>query len=227
MRFVNLIIWIILYIDATFFVEESNAFHACISSRIKPCKRLPYSPISLLMKIQFFKDAYDFELSLREKLIGAVSTPLTVITLLGGVLVFLVQHYTPSWDAIALLFGVGLCAFATSVGIAVYSILRTTSGYRYECVAAGDELKKWYDSLLHYYKNDEVLADAAFDSGVIKRYVQATSVNAKNNQSKVAHLAVANRAIACAVAFAIITAVPYFVSFYTKPEKPLRVEIVG
>ena len=178
------------------------------------------------MKTDFFKDAYDFELTLREKLVAMLATPLTVMTLLSGVFVFLVQRFKPSAEKFELLFAAALSGFALSLVVAVYHIFRGTVGYRYKCVAAGDDLKNWYDSLLRHYAGNQALADAAFDAGIVSRYIEATRANAKNNQSKIAHVAIANRAIACALAFAVFSGIPYFISSYSKPEKPIRVEIV-
>lgn len=182
------------------------------------------------MNAQFYKESYSSELELQEKLNGAISPPLTVITILGGILAFFVHNYTFDQSCGSLWFLIPAALFALALGVAVYAILRATTGYSYHRISAGPELRDWYDALLKHYAarpDAQKLADAAFTRALTDRYLEATKVNALNNLSKSAYLMLANRALAWAAALAMLASIPYFMRFYQLPAPPTRVEIIN
>lgn len=178
------------------------------------------------MKTEFFKERYDFELSLREQLSSRTSTPLTVTTALGGVLIFFIHNYSFSGDCWTALFVLLLGAFAFSLLVAVFSIFQANVADNYQAIADGAQLVVWHDELMKFYNSDAPSADAAFERGICKRYSAATRKNAEVNARKVRVLARANWALAVAAAFALIASLPYLVSLSTKQDKPLKIQII-
>jgi hypothetical protein len=178
------------------------------------------------MKTEFFKERYDFELTLRDQLSERTSTPLTVITALGGALVFFIHNYPFSGDCWTALFVLLLAAFGLALFVGIYSIFEANIAGQYKAVADGSELMDWYDNLLKHYEKDEAKANAEFERGICERYHDATKVNAQVNARKVKALARANWALACAAALALLTSVPYLVSLASKEDKPMKIEIV-
>ncbi|HEX7517391.1 MAG TPA: hypothetical protein VF345_08910 [Chthoniobacterales bacterium] len=182
------------------------------------------------MNAEFYKESYSSELDLKEKLNTAISPPLTVITVLGGVLAFFAHNYTFEQNCVSIWFLISATLFALTLGFAIYCILQATTGYAYQRISAGPELREWHNTLLKHYEgrpNAQTLADAEFTRGLTDRYLEATKVNAKNNLSKSAHLMLANRALACAAALAMLASVPYFIHFYQARTPPTRVEIIN
>jgi hypothetical protein len=178
------------------------------------------------MKPEFCKECYEYELELKEKLNAAISSLLTVITILGGVIAFYAHHYAFANDRLTVIFVVLVSLFAVALGCAVYFVLRATFGYTYDHISSGAELRDWYKQLVARFPDQQDKAEAAFQSGLTDLYLDATKKNAKNNGSKSAYLLCANQALACAVAFAVLSGIPYFVHFYQTPTPPTQVEVV-
>src|SRR5438270_13342157 len=107
------------------------------------------------MKTEFFRGQYEFELKQREHLSSSLSTPLTIVTLLGGVFAFLAHHAPSTRGVCFIVFTAALGASVICFCIALYAIYRANSGYVYELVADSGALRDWYNNLRGYFDSEE------------------------------------------------------------------------
>ena len=179
--------------------------------------------------MEIFKEQYEFELERKEQLGTSLSLPLAMVSILGGILVFYAQHYPASSNGLTIAFAVFFGLFGIALVSAVYFIFRAYTGFTYQYVASGPDLKQWFDDLVSYYSAEadgRKEAEREFQDGIDIRYIEATGVNATNNQLKAAYLNSASKLLAAATALALLCAVPFFMNSTRNDEKPIKVEVV-
>jgi hypothetical protein len=179
------------------------------------------------MNFEYFKAAYEFEAGRRSQLTSSFSSLLTLATLLAGVLLFYAHHVGSDRSVLTLCFIIGIVGSGWFFVRGVISIGRAATGYKYAYVITGKRLHDWHDSLVRRFPNEPQTVEKAFKEKLGKRYRDAVDVNAATNARKTIHVAAANRSLAICAIIALITAVPYFIISYDKPEPPLKVQIVN
>jgi hypothetical protein len=179
------------------------------------------------MNFEYFKTAYEFEAGRRSQLTSSFSSLLTLATLLAGVLLFYAHHVGPDRTVLNVCFIGGIVWSGCSFVRGIISIGRAATGYKYSYVITGKPLHDWHDSLIRRFPDQPQTAEQTFQELLGKRYRDAVEVNADTNARKTIHVAAANRSLAFCAIIALITAVPYFIISYDKPEPPLKVQIVN
>jgi hypothetical protein len=133
-----------------------------------------------------FKDLYLFELDRRDKLSDGMNGLITALTVIGGLIGFGVQSYSPSFSdhggvLVVVLAGGGGAAYAVSL----YHAMRFFHLPRdYRAIATSSALMEYYEVLLKFFQGEsdaEAKADAQFEKYLRQVYSEATDVNADNN----------------------------------------------
>ena len=174
------------------------------------------------------KDLYDQELTRREHLQGAIATPLSMLTLLGGTVGILfprLPHHVagPFWVA-----AVALALAAASLGYGVYALVRSYVGYMYEGLPLAGPLFEYRKALMEYYSAKDGRAEDGereFDKLIDERRVAAATRNATHNIRRGAFLHHANIAIVVTALLVAVASAPTIV-YAPKDDAPVRVQLV-
>lgn len=121
-----------------------------------------------------------------DQLQAAASTPITIVTLLGGGLLVLAKSLDSSDPRIVWPFA-AFCATALVLTIwSAYCLVRSLHGYKYERIPHASQLASYEAGLKSYYEElgTPWLAERAFDDFLTAKYVAATDRNAVNNLNR-------------------------------------------
>lgn len=161
------------------------------------------------MKPPLASAMYADEWSRRDQLTGSVSTPIAVLTGLGGLVALMARSFP--YDP-----GPGRIVFALAGGgalvclvVAAVFLALSYHGYTYQLIPGPKELADFSKELTEYYVGDPEAADREFEAYLSDRYVEAAEANSRNNVSKAAHLYRASQAIILALALSAVSAVPW------------------
>ena len=178
-------------------------------------------------KTEFFKDLYNAELERRENISSALVIPIGVLTLLGSGLIYLMQNYKLFADVESSLIGIFLIIATSLFCFSIYLLIRSYFGYTYKFLPDSKSLQQYWNKLGEYYreqKRDEQTADIEFELYIENSYVEATTDNAWNNDSKSEFLHRANRAMIWCLGIIIVCSIPILLS---KNENVQKVRIVN
>lgn len=174
------------------------------------------------------KDLYDQELAHRAQLQGAIGTPLSMLTLLGGTIGVLFPRLpslagVPFWIAAS-----ALSVSAVALGYGVYALVRSYIGYVYEGLPLAAPLFEHRKALAEYYRiknGSPEEGEREFESLIDERRIAAATRNALHNIRRGAFLHKANIAIVVAAFFVAVAAVPS-VLYVQKDTSPIKVQLV-
>ena len=158
-------------------------------------------------KLEYYKEQYYFELNRKGQLSNSMSIPIgfmsvifTACAYFGLNLYNLFNHWT-------------LWVFLALFSIALFYIFRASKhlfkafiGLKY---GYNPPPKKLYE-FEQKHKNDSKLDDKFFE-GIKKSYINTTTINRINNNSRANHLYKTNLNTIIAIIFIIISAIPFFI----------------
>jgi len=176
-----------------------------------------------------FEKLYDAEWRRRNDLIGAASVPLGVLALLGSAVFFLLKEYAAGGGLLDVLFWTGLIFAALVYSAAVYFLVRSYHGYRYQQIPYPSELRSYRQALEHRFaaEGTPLLAGQRFEEFLEEHFGSAAERNMQNNIAREVYLQRTNRATILCLLVVAATAVPFAVRERTRVDTPQRVEITN
>lgn len=181
------------------------------------------------MKIDIYKDHYQFEWDHRSHLTSALNIPIAVTTVIGGALTIMIQSFLYHND-LATYFFIGLNVLTIiSIVLAVFFVFKSLHGYKYQRIPTPKKLKKHYDDLVKWHVTyGDGMADAKkeFKQSFHEGMAEAVEINAHNNKSKSAYIYRANVALATSLLFLAFSSVPFLVKTVGENEKIHLVRII-
>ena len=144
-----------------------------------------------------YKSAYEWELSDWDRQRASVSTPLAITTLLGGLIGFALQQFEFLSDWLTWLFCVVAGLAMSSIGVAVYYMVKLIHGHTYKRIPRPQDLLAHYEELLQWHRDhaiDIAQAEESFDRHLTRTYAAAATHNLNVNARRSGRLFLTNRA---------------------------------
>jgi hypothetical protein len=181
------------------------------------------------MNVERYKEFYDHEWQRHEHLQSAVNTPISIITLLAGGLVLMGKGFDSKYPALVWLFWIATAIASVLVGGAVYLLIRSIHGYRYDRIPLPAELARHYEHLKQFYREQQKpgLTDPSFDAYLVEKYVATAERNAVNNLNRGAYLYRANRMLVYALCATAVAGVPAAIAVKASQPQPDEVRIIN
>jgi hypothetical protein len=181
------------------------------------------------MNVERYKEFYEHEWQRHEHLQSAINIPISVVTLLAGGLVLMGKSFESEARALQWPFWVAMATAGVLVSVAVYLLIRSIHGYRYDRMPFASELAAHYTALVEYYRREGKpgLSDQAFDEKLARWYIAVTDHNAVNNVRRGEYLYKANRLLVYALCATASAAVPAGVAVKTAQPRPQDVRITN
>lgn len=181
------------------------------------------------MDLALYKEFYDREWERHEHLQSAVNTPISIVTLLAGGLVLMGKGFESGEAVLEVVFwGTGFVA-AVFIGIAIYLVIRSIDGYRYERLPFPSDLAAHYSHLVEHYRRlgNPARSDEAFYQYLVRRYALAANQNMVNNVRRGEYLQRANRFLVYALCATASAGIPAGIAVRTVPVRPQDVRIIN
>ncbi|HEX8246340.1 MAG TPA: hypothetical protein VF541_22745 [Longimicrobium sp.] len=181
------------------------------------------------MDLGLCKEFYDHEVNSREQLHSAANTPISIVTLLSGGLLWMAKTFGHADPALSWSFWAGAGVAAVFIAATVYCVIRSIHGYRYERVPHASDLAVHYANLSEYYTREGKpgLADRAFEDYLMKQYILAGDRNAVNNANRSEYLYRANRWLVYGLSATAVAAVPAGIAAEREQEQPQAVRVTN
>ena len=128
---------------------------------------------------------YDRELDRKETLNGAVSLPVTILAVLGGVIATIARDFAYGWEGLQVAFVLALAVYVACTGHCLYWLARNYGGSTYHLLPTLEAL-------------DEVLG--RLQAEVFEQYfrvaiIEAADANASVNEARMAYIDRANQTL--------------------------------
>ncbi|HMB90901.1 MAG TPA: hypothetical protein VKP65_08645 [Rhodothermales bacterium] len=179
-------------------------------------------------RLEFYKDLYFAELERKEELRTALTLPIGILTVLGGVIAIYLREIgrAEMLDVSISFLGVFTFLLIMSFLATVRNLVKSYHVYTYDFVPYATDLEQAYQDLVVYHETVEE-AEADFESSVLQSLVIAHRKNAFNNDSKSSHIHNANQTLIYCLVLALICAIPYFLRTLDSKDVVQRIEIVN
>jgi len=168
------------------------------------------------LKIEFYQDLYRLELERREQLNGALSLPVGLLTLLGGLLVIMLKESSWIGGAAQVVFLILVGAATVSLLASAVQLARSFWGYSFQYLAKSKDLLQWHSKLVSHFREfgspdtqPELEAEREFETRAIGRLAEATSFNATQNDRRSEHLFWANGLVLLTLVLTGLAGIPY------------------
>lgn len=145
---------------------------------------LPSEEGEWFMKQDFAREIYYKENDIKSQLDARFNSCVSLLTLLGGLICFLIQG---AWPGRSWAFGCSLFFSLLSITlllILLYYIIKASVGYEYERMPRGQDLLEYSISLTDYYKGNKELASNEYETYITAKLVQAATHNTELNLSR-------------------------------------------
>ena len=163
---------------------------------------------------KLYEQLYFDEIERREKIDSRLQLPLAILIVIFGILAYMLQNVSHSASTIAVYsFWI---LFAIACGCFFLSILfftRSWLGYTYRLLPTPEDTEKYKIDCIELYKgyeNCDELVDGAIFQYLYNAYVDYSSWNMANNDTKSLNLDRTGKALFITFLFCILTFVPFF-----------------
>jgi hypothetical protein len=170
----------------------------------------------------FYQHLYETELQSREHLQSAISTPLSVLVLVGTALVLLAQKFRSDHPVLEVVFWLAFAGALIVFLRTVYMLVCSFHGYVYHRIPFPSQLLAYHERLRQHYGalGKPGLAEEEFELYLRQRYIEAGSRNAVHNANRVNYLHQANRALILCLFALVACTVPYVIAVRLSDPEP-------
>jgi hypothetical protein len=181
------------------------------------------------MDLNLCKEFYFFEIKRNEEMGGRLNLPFTVLSILGGIVAYIVQNFYFEMGWLSVIFGLFIFLATGSIIISIYYLIRSYHGYIYEYLPTVFDLNEYHTSLKNYYRGDtfDEKIKEEFSSFLKDNLIKATLKNTWNNDKKSAFFHDANKFLICAFILTLLGSIVYFYNYFIKPDKPQKIELTN
>jgi hypothetical protein len=165
------------------------------------------------MSPDFYRALYDEEWQRRDQIQSATATPVGILTLLGGALVYLATAFRTQSVFASIAFWTTFAGALIGFVAATYMLLRSLTGYTYRRIPFPSKILEYETQLKAHLASINRPQDEKpkLHQFLIASYVEATDRNSLNNLLRSEYLYKATRALTISLVFAAFTALPYIV----------------
>jgi ribosomal protein L12E/L44/L45/RPP1/RPP2 len=149
---------------------------------------------------EFYKDQYHKEIDRKNEISNSLSTPIGIISTLVAGLFYILTTFDFSLNPIlTAVFVILVIVSLIFLGISIYHLIKAFSdfhnGFKYAYLNNSDVLDNYHKALKSYYKQTKTTdtSDAEFNEYLLTELIKTTSINQKNNDSKIYHRFVCNK----------------------------------
>lgn len=176
-----------------------------------------------------YQDNYERELSHRNQLRAAVSTPIVVLTLVGSLVGFMFQRYRLGFNLESVAFSVLVLASAAGIAVAAFYLARAIHGHTYKHIEYAKRLREYHHELCDWHSQHgqgPEVGDHEFDEYLEEAYAAAADHNARLNTLRSSFLFLAHRAMIFAAIFAGAAFLPFAYGLQKQQQEPVLVRLV-
>jgi hypothetical protein len=166
------------------------------------------------LSLEFLKDRYDFELERKERLTDALTLPVAVLTVLGGLIAVMARSFTYGDTVLTWVF-LGLVT-ADTVAFAVCLVYLAQAYYTqvYVYLPSLKDLRQAENDLQEFYEAAEMEPAGAqedFNASLEERIIEATDANTRSNDQRSFWLHGSRVALLVVLGLTALAGVPYIV----------------
>jgi len=177
---------------------------------------------------KLYERLYFDEIERREKLDSRLQLPLAILIVIFGIIAYMLQNFSPSTSMPAVLFFWLIFSFAClSLLFSIFYFKRSWLGYKYRLLPTPEDSEKYRKAcidLYKEYKNFDELVNDAMHQYLFNAYVEYSSWNMANNDTKSLNLERTGKALFMTFIFCIITFIPFFLGGLDKSKKSIESE---
>jgi hypothetical protein len=159
-----------------------------------------------------YKAIYDAEFEQREHLRSALSTPIGLLTLFGGLIGYTLQKVRLEFAWWSILFLVSTAFVAVLLGLSTYFLIRAMHGHVYRQLKPAGVLREYHRQLREWHSNNglgPLAGDREFDEYLEKSYVEASDHNQRINRERSEYLFLCNRWLIRVVVSAVVLLIAF------------------
>lgn len=182
------------------------------------------------MDLGLLRDHYRLEIERRRELTTALSLPVGVLTVLGGLLGLELKGFSYSICWLTVAFSTPVIITVVLYGLSLYNLIRSYHGYTYLIVPTPKQQKEYLDGLVAHYTGSgetDAPAKAEFEEFLVDRYIDAVETNTANNNDKAEYLHESNRFLILALVGVLLSGIPYLLDSQLAPPTVQRVEVTN
>lgn len=177
----------------------------------------------------FYKEHYFNEINRKQELTNALTIPLGVLVIIGGMAAFFARDFEFKSNINSFIFAELLAVATIFIVRTIYFLISSYHNYKYNYLPDPLDLQDYHKSLIEYHvslggKVED--ADKEFEDVIVKKYNNCTHINTWNNDSKSEFLHKANESLIYSLVLILLCVVPYLVHYYSKPDKIQKIEII-
>ena len=166
--------------------------------------------------VEFYEKLYLYELDVREKILGRLTTPLAIFVSIAGGILFMLRSYAKhGLNFPSVLFWVFFCISCLTSMISIFHLARAWWNNRYKIMPTAEKIREYYSDVLipHYtpYPKHVELANESFSSYLLDSYCEWATINADTNAARIHRLFLANGFLICS---SILVLVTYGIFYY-------------
>jgi hypothetical protein len=183
---------------------------------------------------EFYKEQYQQEAARRQALMGSLTFPLGILTLVVGAQSIVVKSITAPLDGLAWMEIVLMALSGAQILVASGFLIRAYFGYKYGYIPTASELQKYSSDLADYYvrkgmspDNSQTRSEAETLAYIDTQFAVVAGNNSKNNDAKTRYLFFANAALIGSIIFFIIGSLPYVWSSINAGPIVQKVEVIN
>ena len=189
-------------------------------------------------KIKLFCEQYYFEHERHEKLISRLGIPITVLTLIFGIIAFFLKSVLPlKFEIWFIVFYVLFAFVVIFTAFVVYHLIKSYYNYDYSYLPFSVDLKKDFDNIRKYYdgpyfnelsvKQKERKIEETIDELLINYYIESNVNNTKNNDTKAKHLHLATTSLIRSIIFFFLCSIPLLIIINDSTDYIEKVKIIN
>jgi len=168
-------------------------------------------------ELDFYKTLYEREFSRRQELDKLINIPITIISLIGGILYFLFKNFSfENCSFLSFLFTlfifITFLIIITSTIFIALSFNNLFKGHSYKELPYPKELKLYYDKIIEFNKMSEKKQD--FNNYLIEKYIDYSDIYMRINDKRSLNLYRAKTAIIISYFLTFICIIFYVTKTY-------------
>jgi len=170
-------------------------------------------------KLEFYKNVYDFELARKDNLNSNLNIPLTILSLIAGILGFFYINLPHCNNTISDYLFFGFLILATIVyAFSVYYFFKGLFGFGYGYISDAEKIEKYLIELETYNqvatKSQKIDIETEFYETIMKQYIEYSTLNFKNNNMKSGYLYKTTVQLLIAIVFTILCSFSFIYKKY-------------
>lgn len=177
----------------------------------------------LKTRLDFFKHLYDFELVRKDNLNSNLNIPLTILSLIAGLLGYYFLNLPKSeFNLIKIVFFSLLSLASIAFAISIYFFTQGLFGFGYGYISDASKINKYLKDFEDYNnavnKKHKVDIENEFYEMLIEQYIEYSTLNFENNNKKSGYLRKTTVSLIVSFSFTILCSISFVYMKYIENE---------